>query len=214
MPTEVTPSEQRIVLRDVSWTLYENLLETNRDHSTPRFTYDQGELEIVSPSAQHEQLKETIVLLVNAIAEARELDVVGLGSTTFRRQDLERGFEPDGCFYLTNIRHIKGKREVDLERDPPPDIVVEIDVTHPSIAKFPIFAALGVKEIWHYTDASETWRILSLVNGDYEEQAESRFFPGLTALALAQFIRDNDETPRPAWLRHIRAWAMRVTGTV
>ncbi len=207
MSSVITPSEQRIVLRDVSWTLYENLLQTNRDHSTPRFTYDQGELEIVSPSAQHEQLKDTIVLLVNAIAEARELDVVGLGSTTFRRQDLERGFEPDGCFYLTNIRHIKGKREVDLERDPPPDIVVEIDVIHPSIAKFPIFAALGVKEVWHYDDAGEAWRIFGLIDDRYVEQSESVFFPGLTADALAQFIRDNDEMPRPKWLRHIRAWA-------
>lgn len=208
MSTAVAQPEQRIVLRNVSWDLYEHLLETHRDRSTPRFTYNQGELEIVSPSAKHEQLKDLIVLVVNALAEAREMDVVSLGSTTFSRRDLARGFEPDGCFYLTNIERVKGKSEIDLASDPPPDIVVEIDVTSPSIKKLPIFAALGVREVWHYEDTAESWRILSIAGDRYTEEMESNWFPKLTAAALAQFIRDNEHMPRPAWLRSVRAWAM------
>jgi Uma2 family endonuclease len=207
MSTTVAQQEQRIVLKNVSWQLYEHLLETHRDRSTPRFIYNQGELEIVSPSAKHEQLKDLIVLVVNALAEAREMDVVGLGSTTFSREDLERGFEPDGCFYLTNIERVKGKAEIDLTSDPPPDIVVEIDVTSPSIKKLPIFAALGVAEVWHYEDTSERWRILRLAGDAYTEETESRYFPKLTAATLAQFSRDNEQMARPAWLRSVRAWA-------
>ena len=148
-----------------------------------------------------------IVLIVNALAEARELDVTGLGSTTFRRQALERGFAPDECFYLTNIERVKGKEEIDLSIDPQPDIVVEMDVTSPSIKKLPIFAALGVMEVWHYEDMSEKWRILRLVRDDYSEETESKYFPNLTAAMLAQFIGDNVRLPRPAWLRSVRAWA-------
>lgn len=207
MATTAAQQEQRIVLKNVSWQLYEHLLEMQRDHSTPRFTYNQGVLEIVSPSAKHEQLKDLIVLIVNALAEAREMDVVGLGSTTFSRQDLDRGFEPDACFYLTNIGRVKGKEEIDLSSDPPPDIVVEIDVTSPSIKKMPIFAALGVMEVWHYEDASERWRIFRLAGGGYTEQAESGWFPKFTAATLAQFVSDNERQPRPAWLRSVRAWA-------
>lgn len=207
MSTTVAQQEQRIVLKNVSWQLYEHLLETHRDGSTPRFTYNQGELEIVSLSAKHEQLKDLIVLIVNALAEAREMDVVGLGSTTFSREDLERGFEPDGCFYLTNIERVKGKEEIDLASDPPPDIVVEIDITSPSIKKLPIFAALGVLEIWHYDDTSEKWRILRLAGDAYAEQMESSWFPRLTAVMLAQFIGDNKRMSRPVWLRGVRGWA-------
>lgn len=94
------PIEQRIVLRNVAWDTYERLLADHVDSSTPRFTYDRGLLEIVRPSPEHETLNRTLALLVEVVAEEPSVDVGNVGSMTFRRQDLERGFEPDSCFYI------------------------------------------------------------------------------------------------------------------
>src|SRR5262249_51872696 len=91
--------DQRMILRNVSWETYERLLADHRDCSAPRFTYDRGTLEIMSPLPEHEESNRTLALLVEVVAEERELDIRNLGSTTFKREDLERGFEPDSCFY-------------------------------------------------------------------------------------------------------------------
>ena len=99
MATVLNPPEQRVLLKNIDWQTYEILLAAQRDRSAPRFTYDGGSLEIMSPSAEHEEIKETMALLVNIWAE-NEIDIRGLGSTTFRREDLSRGFEPDACFCI------------------------------------------------------------------------------------------------------------------
>lgn len=54
MATVVSPPEQRIVLDNITWDMYEQLLATNRDRSVPRFTYDRGRLEIMSQSFEKE----------------------------------------------------------------------------------------------------------------------------------------------------------------
>jgi Uma2 family endonuclease len=118
MATVLRVSEQRILLDNIPWDLYEGLLAAYRDRSVPRFTYDRGQLEIMSPSAEHEQLKETVTLLVNIVAEEMPINVEGFGSTTFRREDIARGFEPDACFYIDNLARVKGKSELDLTEQP------------------------------------------------------------------------------------------------
>ena len=135
MTTVLSPPDQRVVLDNISWELYEGILEAHRDRSLPHFTYDRGRLEIMSPSPEHEQLKDKVTLLVNVVAEELNVDVEGLGSTTFRREDLACGFEPDRCFYVQNAARIRGKTELDLRTDPPPDVVIEVDITGPSINK-------------------------------------------------------------------------------
>src|SRR6185295_11005426 len=91
MTIDLIDSEQRIVLDNISWDLYERLLTAHRDRRVPRFTYDRGCLEIVSPSAEHERITERIALLVNLVAEVKGINVAGYGSTTFRREDLAKG---------------------------------------------------------------------------------------------------------------------------
>ena len=110
MATVLSPPDQRVILDNISWELYEGILEAHRDHSAPHFTYDRGRLEIMSPSPEHEQLKDKVTLLVNVVAEELNVDVEGFGSTTFRREDLECGFETDSCFYLQNAARQRLKR--------------------------------------------------------------------------------------------------------
>ncbi|KAF0188449.1 MAG: hypothetical protein FD167_6206, partial [bacterium] len=144
---ETLLGENRIVLYNISWTTYESLLRDLSSQSAPHLTYDQGILEIMSPLPPHERINRITALIVEVLAEELNIDVDSLGSTTFKREDLERGFEPDSCFYIKNESAIAGKDEIDLNIDPPPDLIFEVDITSPSIAKLPIYAHLGVPEV-------------------------------------------------------------------
>jgi Uma2 family endonuclease len=204
MATVLRVPEQRVLLDNISWDLYEDILAAHRDRSVPRFTYDRGQLEIMSPSAEHEQVKETLTLLVNIVAEETQVNVEGFGSTTFRRQDIARGFEPDACFYIENLVHIKGKTELDLQIDPPPDLVIEIDITRTSIDKFVILAQVGVPEVWRYN--GNALSIFRLQREAYIEQEESMVLRGITAADISRFLNQSLTLERLAWLRHVRAW--------
>jgi Uma2 family endonuclease len=195
-------SEQRVVLHNISWELYESLLAAHTDRSVPRFTFDQGCLEIVSLSPAHERLSGAIDLLVTIAAEEKRVNLMGVGSTSFRRQDLDRGFEPDGCFYGKNLHRVQGKDEIDLRVDPPPDLAIEIDFTSPSISKLPIMAAIGVPELWLYHN--NEWRIFTLQRGNYTEQAESLILPGITAELITVLIEVRRTMEPLDWMRRVR----------
>lgn len=205
MATVLTPADQRVVLYDIAWETYERLLADLENSSAPHLAYDQGILEIMSPLPEHEEANRTIAQLVEIIAEEWNVDIRNLGSTTFKREDLERGFEPDSCFYVQNVERIRGKRRFDLTIDPPPDLVIEIDITHPSLPRLPIYAQLGVPEVWRYD--GRTVRILVLEEGTYREQDQSRALPSLSATVLTSFLEESQTLGRPAWIRRVREWA-------
>jgi Uma2 family endonuclease len=205
MAMVVSQTEQRVVLYDVSWATYEHLLADHLDCSSPRFTYDGGTLEIMSPSSRHEKINRTIATLVEALAEEWEIDLINLGSTTFKREDFKRGFEPDSCFYFQNAERIRGRDEIDLRIDPPPDLVIEIDITSGSIHKLSIYAALGIPEIWRYI--GNRLIILVLAEGNYVEVEESPILSGLTGAIIVRFIEDSQTLKRPVWMKSIREWA-------
>jgi Uma2 family endonuclease len=164
-------AEEKVILHGVSWETYASLLADHLDRSSPRFAYDRGELEISSPSTEHEEPNRLIAQIVEVVAEEIGLDIRNLGSMTFKREDLERGFEPDSCFYVQNEERIRGKRRVEAGVDPPPDLIVEIDVTSPSLYRFPIYAAFGVPEIWRYD--GHRLAISTLATGKYVEVPNS-----------------------------------------
>lgn len=150
MATVSTSLDQIVVLRGVRWATYESLLADLVASSAPRLTFDPGDLEIRSLSAGHERLNRLLASFVEEASLALGIDVESFGSTTFKRDDLERGFEPDSCFYIANADRVLGRRKIDLRKDPPPDLVIEIDITSASVRKFPIYAQVGVPEIWRY----------------------------------------------------------------
>ena len=213
MSAVLTPAEQRVVLHNVSWQTYERILADHVSSSAPHFTFDHGELEIVSPSAEHERYVRRLDNLIQIVADEMDLEAEGLGSTTFRREELERGFEPDCCYYVANERRVRGKNELDLTVDPPPDLVIEVDITSPSIGKLPIFAEFGVPEVWRFR--SERLAILGLSpSGEYVEVPERRVFPGLTSGEVSELMARGKDLGGTAWRRLVRAWAHELFGKV
>jgi Uma2 family endonuclease len=123
--------EPRIILHGISWETYTRLLDDMEDSHAAHFAYDQGELEIMVLSERHEKPNRTLAVLVEVLAEELDIDLQRLGSTTFKRDDLQKGFEPDSCFYIQNEIRVRGKEKLDLAVDPPPDLVIEIDISSP-----------------------------------------------------------------------------------
>jgi Uma2 family endonuclease len=201
-----TPAEGRVLLRNVSWQTYERLIEEREERPVPRFFYDRGVMEIMSPSKRHETMSRVVASLVEEIAVEMGLDFESAGSTTFKNEGMARGFEPDECFYFgENIELVRGKDDIALDAgDPAPDLVVEVDITSPSIRKFPIYAGLGVSEVWLHD--GERLSILTLQNGKYAEASESAFLPSVTEEILTKFVADGLEMERPAWARKVREW--------
>jgi Uma2 family endonuclease len=197
--------DQFVVLRNVSWETFERLLADHEDSAGVRLYYDNGMLEIKVPSAKHEEPNRTLAQLIEVLAEEMNLDLRRLGSTTFKRYDLLKGFEPDSSFYIQNAEAIAGKATLDLIVDPPPDIVIEIDITSDSLNKFPIFAGLGIPEVWHYDDEMVT--IYKLEGDCYVKAEYSPTFPLVTSELATQFLEESAQMKSTAWLRRVREWA-------
>jgi len=209
MPAVVTPVGQCVIVQGVSWDTYACLLADFADSSGTRMAYDQGTLEIMAPSFKHEQAADLLADVVKAVAEAQALDVVPAGSTTFKREDVERGFEPDASFYIQHAADVRGRATIDLAVDPPPDVIIEIDLTHPSLDKFPIYAALGVPEVWRYD--GEQIHIYRRADDAYTEVPASAVLPGVTSASLIQLVQLGLELRRQVWIGRVRAWADSLT---
>ncbi len=205
MATVLSPPEERVLLHDVSWETYERLLVGQQDKSTPRQTYDRGALEIASPSGEHEEINDLIKQLVFVLAEESGLEFRSFGSKTFKRADLQKSFEPDSCFYIQSLNRISGISDPDLSIQPPPDLVVEIDITHPSLDKLPIYAKVGIPEVWIYDGSRIT--IYLLQEGNYVACEESIALPRVTATNLTRFIAEARTQKRSVWVRAVREWA-------
>lgn len=208
---------QRVFLYNMGWETYERLLAEREERRFPRFFYDRGVLEISSPPAEHDMTSRIVAALVELLAEEADTDVENAGSTTFKRGDLARGFEPDECFYFGGnaglVRELvarKGNIELDAG-DPAPDLVVEVDVTSPSLDKLPVYAHLGVPELWRHGDGRLT--ILRMTTNEagenprYTETPESAFLPGVTGDALTRMIPEGLTLDRRVWRHRVREWA-------
>lgn len=199
--------QQHVLLDGVSWDLYEHLLREVGDQSI-RMTYADGRLEIMSPLPKHEKWSRRIGALVQFACAELNIRMVPLGSTTFRDAAQQKGLEPDECFYVEHANAaLQMDQEFDSEVHPPPDLAVEVDITRRSVVRDPIYAALGVPELWRFD--GRRLQILRLgPDGSYVEQAASAVFPMLPLPHLQQFVdrfsREDDTTVIRAfqqWLR-------------
>src|SRR5262249_3496407 len=207
MATVHSTPDHHVMMYDISWETYEHLLADFAESSGHRLSYDGGTLEIMSPLEEHEESNRTLNLLVKTVAEEREIEIRNLGSTTFKRQDLGKGVEADSCFYIQNVERLHGKRRIDLLTDPPPDLVIEIEVTSPSLPKLPIYAQLGIPEVLRYD--GQRLSVLLLEGGDYREGAESLALPCLTGPILTGLLEESQNLGRRQWLRNLRDWLRR-----
>lgn len=200
-------AEQRVVLEPISWQTYVAILN-DAENRRGRITYDRGVLEIMAPSKLHEQVKGLIGRMVEVFTEELNIDMASAGSTTFKREDLDRGFEPDECYYIQHAPDVLGKDEIDLLLDPPPDLLIEVDISRSSLGKFGIYSALGVPEVWHYD--GERLRFYVLAADAYVEVQESAVLPPLSASQLSQFLSRRLESSETTLIREFRQWTQRM----
>jgi Uma2 family endonuclease len=143
--------------------------------------------------------------MVYTLAGEMNLDIRGFGSSTFRREDIKRGFEPDACFYIQSVDRIKWVTKLDLATHRPPFLVVELDITHPPLDKFPIYAQVGVPEVWRYDGQKLT--ILLLLGERYVEAEGSSSTPRVTGNIISRFLEERQSGTLPEWQDLLREWA-------
>jgi len=203
------PAGGSLILNDVPWEEYEELLSDLGEGYAVRIAYDRGRLEIMSPTARHKMYKDLLLRLVDSLAATKgDLVLETRGSTTFKEKQLLQGAEPDTCFYVKNAELIIGKGDIDLAKDPPPDIIVEVDISHQSTGKLSFYSAIGVPEIWRYDERQVL--ILHLVNGQYVDMPSSLTFPMLTDKVLTDALEQSKTEGQSAALRTFRQWLKEV----
>lgn len=195
----------RVVLYNISWEQYEKFLDDLGDRSSARMAYDNGTLEIMTPLPEHEYFKEAISDAIKDSVEELEIDYESYGSTTWRKQVASAGAEPDNCFYFQNEAFVRGRLDLDLERgDPPPDLALEIDMTSKSLNRFPIYARLGVPELWCYDNG--VLNIYHLQGDGYVQAQVSLALPQLPVQEIPQLIEVHRGEGRRALRRSVREW--------
>ncbi|WP_375495869.1 Uma2 family endonuclease [uncultured Nostoc sp.] len=194
----------RVVLYNISWQQFENLLIDLGETRAAKVAYDDGTLEIMTPLPEHEYYKEIIGDIIKDTAEVLELDYECYGSSTWKRELKKAGIEPDNCFYFQNEALIRGKLKFDLNQDPPPDLALEIDVSSKSLDRFPIYARLGVPEIWCY-DSGEI-KIYQLQGEVYIQREISVVFPNLNIQEIPSLIERYRMAGKRFFRQSIREW--------
>jgi Uma2 family endonuclease len=197
------PLGQRVLLHDVSWEAFESILEELGDHRSSRLAYYNRVLEIAMPLPEHEYDKEIVGDLLKALLEELDIEFLTLGSTTFKNPALNKGLEPDQCFYIQNEAQVRGKKRLDLTVDPPPDLAIEIDITSRTYPD--IYKALKVAELWRFDRG--ILQINVLKNGEYTLASESPNFPGLPlSEAIPQYLAQSKIVGRNVVIRAFRKW--------
>ncbi len=175
------------IFHNVAWDEYEELLEQiGETRPGLRISYNDGTLKVVSVSTRHEKYACFLSSLVAHISLRLRINILFFGSMTMRKREKSKGTEPDNCFYVQPAATIGSRLDLDFTVDPPPDVVVEVDILHDSRDNHLIYAALGVPEIWRYNGWKAT--ILHLQENDYVEAEASCALPMITPTILAAYL--------------------------
>lgn len=204
MSDTLTVPAQRFLLRHLSWRDYQTLLATLGEQRV-RLTYDRGSLELMTPSYRHEHAKMLLGRLIETWTEEHNIPITSCGSTTFQRQDLDRGLEPDQCYYVQHEPVVRGQQDLDLQHDPPPDLALEVDITSSVLNRMAIYAALGVPEVWRYNGSTLDAYHLS-PTGTYTKSDRSRTFPTLGLSDVLRFLDQSALVDETTLIRTFRQW--------
>jgi Uma2 family endonuclease len=174
-----------------------------------RMAYHDGVLEIMSPEFRHEKPGWRLGYLVDAYADAFNVDFEPAGATTFRKgipgRKKGQGKEPDASFYLGDLAaRVRNLDTLDLEVDPPPSLWIEVDNRASSKGRLPLYAKLGVPEVWRYRPRTRRLRFVRLVEGVYEEITTSIALPGLTSALVLELLVEAETRGTSAWNRWLR----------
>jgi Uma2 family endonuclease len=206
------PSEQRIVLKDVSWQQFESILAEMGADRTTRFTFDRGRLEMMTPLEEHDRCHKLIESLILVLADVMQLPVEGYKAPTLKRLDLGIAAEPDTGYYIQHEREIHGKATINLATDPPPDIVLDVALNKSTVDRLALYAALGVPEVWRYASQpgddflKGSLQIYTLDGTRYVDSSSGFAFPFLPAGRILQFIDESDALGLMSALRSLREW--------
>jgi Uma2 family endonuclease len=204
MATAEVSAEQRFVLSGVDWKAYVGLGDLLGERHV-RLTYDGRNLELMTLSSEHENNKKLLARFVETLTEELEIDIASYGSMTFRREDLERGMEPDECYWIANEPLVRGRTDLDLAVDPPPDLALEIEISRSALDRMAIHAKLRIPEVWCWD--GETLRVNLLGrDGQYTQSPRSRAFPFLPLDVLAQFLKGGAGLSETQLVRKFRLW--------
>ncbi|HEX4794481.1 MAG TPA: Uma2 family endonuclease [Humisphaera sp.] len=198
--------QQHFVMDGVSWGFYEHVLEEAGDRPI-RITYLNGSIEMMAPLAEHEWAKKAIARLLEALTSELDIPMRAFGSATFRREDRQAGLEPDECYYLRNEEAVAGMNRFDAAIHPPPDLAVEVDITSRSIAREPVYAALGVQELWRF-DGHHLSVLILKIDGLYAAVAKSPSFPFIPLAEFEQFVKRMAVEEQTRIVREFRKWVV------
>jgi Uma2 family endonuclease len=208
MSISTPQTESRIVLSDVSWATFQALL-ADTDHRGSRFTYDRGNLEIMSPSLEHERLSSLIGRMIEAYTEELGIPIQTARSTTLKSELKQRGLEPDESYYITNEAQVRGLDEIDLSVNPPPDLAIEVDITSSSLDQLGIYAALGVPEVW-ICDGTNLAIYGLQTDGSYALLDRSSTLRTLLPQTIVEFLAKRNSTDETSWIRSFRQWVKNI----
>jgi Uma2 family endonuclease len=159
----------------------------------------------MSPLPEHETWKKVIGQMIQMICIELNITMRMFGSTTFRRQDRDAGLEPDECYYIQHADAVRANVRIDLAVDPPPDLALEIDITHRSVNRQPIYAALGVPELWRF-DGKRLAVLVLTSAGTYEERPTSRAFPFVPMAEFSRQLELTRTTDDTTTMRAFQQW--------
>ena len=197
------PPGHQLLIKDISWKDYQSIISEMGDNRNSRVYYSQGILEIMNPLPEHESAKVIIGDLVKVLLEELDIEFWSLGSTTFDKQSMNSGVEPDDCFYIKNEAAVRGKDRIDLEIDPAPDLAIEIDIT--SRTRFNNYEALGVSELWRWDGTN--LEVNLLVDGKYITSNTSRIFPKFTVVdKIPEYLARCKSNGRNTTIKAFRKW--------
>lgn len=195
---------QHIVIHGMDWEGYVAIADALPDGSRVHTAYDGWNLQLMTTSQEHERIARLLEQLITQICLATSTDCVPGGSTTFRREDLERGLEPDECFWIANYQTMLAVDRWEGGAHPPPDLAIEVDITSQSLPKRPIYAALGVPELWHFD--GDRISSLILAENEYAQSPRSLAFPAFDVANLLPFVAMLETQSNTAIIRAFQAW--------